>query len=184
MNNKKADENIGLIHIYTGDGKGKTSICIGSAIRALGQKMKVYFIQFQKGQNSGEINVLQDLKNLDLKRVCTSKTFYYYMSDEEKEAYAKEHKNAFLALVEEIKENPDKYDMLILDEILGLVSLDIISNKELLDFLRDKPKKLEVLLSGRRASQELIDIADYVSDLKAIKHPFTKNISGRRGIEY
>ncbi|HRR37116.1 MAG TPA: cob(I)yrinic acid a,c-diamide adenosyltransferase, partial [Clostridia bacterium] len=79
---------------------------------------------------------------------------------------------------------PLKYDMLVLDEILGAVKLGIIAEDSLSDFLKTKPAHLEVLLSGRDASENIINLADYVSDIKCVKHPYNSNIASRKGIEY
>lgn len=173
-----------LIHIYTGQGKGKTTACVGAAIRAVGQGMKVYFVQFQKGSDSGELKILRSIDNIDVYRICDSKKFYYYMNDEEKQIYVNTHKQAFLKVVDTIFQNPLKYDMLVLDEILGAVSIGAVEELDLLDFLKTKPEQLEVLLSGRNASDKLIQVADYVSNITCVKHPYEKDIAARKGIEY
>lgn len=173
-----------LIHIYTGQGKGKTTACVGAAIRAAGQDMKVYFVQFQKGSDSGELKILREIDNIDVYRVCDSKKFYYYMNDEEKQIYVNTHKKAFLSVIEDIIQHPFKYDMLVLDEILGAISIGAIEEYVLLNFLKTKPEQLEILLSGRNASDQLIQVADYVSDITCVKHPYEKDIAGRKGIEY
>ncbi|HPJ75760.1 MAG TPA: cob(I)yrinic acid a,c-diamide adenosyltransferase [Clostridia bacterium] len=174
----------GLIQIYTGDGKGKTTACVGAAIRACGHGMTVYFVQFQKGSDSGELKVLRKIDNINVNRICSFKKFYYYMNEEDKSLYAKEHKQAFRSVVETISKNPDKYDMLIMDELLGAVSIGVIDEDEVVEFLTNKPEHLEILLSGRNASDKIIQVSDYVSDIKCLKHPFEKNIAARQGIEY
>ncbi|HOD92977.1 MAG TPA: cob(I)yrinic acid a,c-diamide adenosyltransferase [Clostridia bacterium] len=174
----------GLIQVYTGDGKGKTTACVGAAIRAAGQGMKVYFVQFQKGYESGELNVLRKIGNINVNRICSFRKFYYNMDDEEKSLYSKEHKQAFNSVKEMVMKEPLDYDMLILDEIIGAVSLGVIEEDTLIDFLKSKPLHMEILLSGRNASNKIIEIADYVSEIKCIKHPFEHSIAARKGIEY
>ncbi|HPY97637.1 MAG TPA: cob(I)yrinic acid a,c-diamide adenosyltransferase [Clostridia bacterium] len=174
----------GLIHVYTGEGKGKTTACTGAAIRAAGSGMTVYFVQFQKGADSGELNILRKTENIEVNRICTFTKFYFYMNEQEKALYTKEHREAFNSIKDTVKKDPFKYDMLVLDEILGAVKLGIIAEDSLSDFLKTKPAHLEVLLSGRDASENIINIADYVSDIKCVKHPYNNNIAARKGIEY
>ncbi len=174
----------GLIQVYTGDGKGKTTACVGAAIRAAGQSMNVYFVQFQKGYDSGELRILRKTENINVNRICTFSKFYFYMDDNEKALYSKEHKLAFAAVTEIIMNDPFKFDMLVLDEIIGAVSIGIIDEDLLIRFLKSKPDHLEILLSGRNASDKIINAADYVSRIECIKHPFEHDIEARKGIEY
>lgn len=174
----------GLIQVYTGGGKGKTTACVGAALRAAGQGMRVYFVQFQKGFDSGELNILRTIDNIDVYRICSQEKFYYYMNDKEKELYLKAHKHAFESVVDTITQDPLKYDMLVMDEILGSISIGVIEEDEVLRFFENKPEHLEVLLSGRDATEKIIQKADYVSDITCVKHPYEKNITARKGIEY
>jgi cob(I)alamin adenosyltransferase len=174
----------GLIHVYTGTGKGKTTASAGMALRAAGQGMKVLFVQFQKALDSGEIKMLRSISNVEVWRVCTFKKFFYYLDDDEKKSYIDEHAKAWEKLTATIKSEPDRYDVLILDEALGAVSIGALDEHKILDFLKNKPEYLEVVLNGRNASDAVMDAADYVSDIRSIKHPFDKGIPARKGIEY
>jgi cob(I)alamin adenosyltransferase len=174
----------GLIQVYTGDGKGKTTACAGAAIRAAGQGMKVYFMQFQKGFDSGELNILRKIDNIVVNRICSFKKFYYNMDEQEKYLYAKEHMQALESAIGMIANEPLRYDMLVLDEVLGAVSIGVIEESLLINFLKTKPDHMEILLSGRDASVNIVNAADYVSDIKCVKHPYNNSISARRGIEY
>ncbi|MFA7673063.1 MAG: cob(I)yrinic acid a,c-diamide adenosyltransferase [Clostridia bacterium] len=174
----------GLIHVYTGDGKGKTTASAGIALRAAGQGMKVFFVQFQKAEDSGEIKMLRNMNNVEVWCICTFKKFFYYLNDSEKKSYIEEHAKAWEKLTETIKAEPSKYDVLILDEALGAVSIGALDEHEILDFLKNKPEHLEVILNGRNASHDMMEAADYVSDIRSIKHPFDQGLSARKGIEY
>lgn len=172
----------GLVHIYTGDGKGKTTAAIGLIIRALGYEKKILFVQMQKAIPSGEINVLLKNNSIDVLRCSKIKKFLWDMSEQEKNEYNRQHEQGFQDALRKISEND--YDLVIFDEIIGAVNENALDKKVLLDFLNDKPENLEVVLTGRNASEELIELADYVSEIKCIKHPFEKGIPARKGVEY
>lgn len=170
----------GLIHIYFGDGKGKTTASIGIAVRAAGKNLKVLFAQFLKGKNSGERNILANLQNVSLSEVPSEINFCINMSDEEKNSAKIFYKNLF----KEIVKNCLKYDLIILDEILGTIECGFIKENEVLNFLKTKPENLEVVLTGRCASKRLLSLANYASEIKKIKHPFDSSIPAREGIEF
>lgn len=172
----------GLIHTYTGNGKGKTTASIGLIIRALGYNKKVLFVQMQKALPSGEIKVLEKNTNVDIIRVCKIKKFVWKMDEKEKEIYKKQHIDGFNEVIEIL--NKKEYDLVIIDEILGAIYEKVIDEKKLVDFLVNKPNKLEVVLTGRNASLKVIEISDYVSEIKCIKHPFEKGVPPRRGVEF
>ncbi len=171
----------GLIHIYCGDGKGKTTASMGLAVRAAGCGLNVVLTQFMKCDNSGELNVLKKLDNVKLVFCEKNFGFVWNMTEQEKEeakaGYSKQFDEAVKLAVD------TKADMLVMDEFMSCFELGFIDNQKALDFLRNKPEHLEVVLTGRNPSKELIDIADYVSEIKKIKHPFDKGINARRGIE-
>lgn len=174
-------DDLGLIHIYTGDGKGKTTSSVGLSIRALGAGLKVVFCQFLKSGTSSEINILKSLDNLTLIQGEGVKGFIKYMSEEEVKHVTKIHNEMLkrcIALCEE-----KKCDMLILDEIMAAVNLGVADYELLLNFLRNRPENIEVVMTGRDPRPELIEMADYVSEVKKIKHPFDKGINARYGVE-
>ena len=153
----------GLIHIYCGDGKGKTTAAMGLAIRAAGRKKKVFITQFLKSGKSGELISLEKL-------------------DEEEKLQAKiEHTKRF----QEIKDiiNKEEYDLLILDEIIATINNEFIELNDVIEFLRNKPKSLEVVMTGRDPKDELVELSNYVTEMKCIKHPFKEGIPSRVGIE-
>ncbi len=172
----------GLIHIYTGGGKGKTTAAIGLGIRAYGRGFKVLMVQFMKGMMTGEIKTLQMLEQgFVLKRGTEIKKFTWQMSAEELDELSKAEQKMFEDTISEVSES--EYQMLILDEIINSVSCGLIPSQKVLDFLKNKPEELEVVLTGRNAPKELLDAADYVTEMKEVKHPFNKGIPARKGIE-
>ena len=173
----------GLLHIYTGEGKGKTTAAIGLAVRAAGNGMKVLFVQFLKGgEESGELKVFKGLQdNIDVIRFDQRHPIFFKKGDT-KEELTKAAKDALKLIDEKIKSG--KYNLVILDEINNVVSQGWADVNELKDIIRKRPEGLEIVLTGRGASEELIEMADYVTEMKAVKHPFKKGIKARKGIEY
>lgn len=172
----------GLIHIYTGDGKGKTTAAIGQCIRAVGNHMQVYFVQFLKDGTSGEIEILQKLQGVSVSFVEHHYGFYKNMSETEKIAA----RTAYGCLLEDVIPTVTEKSnvLLVLDEVIGAYNCELISREYLLDFLRRKPPHIEVILTGREPVKELLDLADYVTEMRKIKHPFERGIQARKGIEY
>ena len=172
----------GLIHIYCGDGKGKTTAAMGLAIRAAGREKKVFITQFLKSGKSGELVSLDKLK--DYVTFLPGKPvnkFIWNMNDEEKMEAKREHTARFKEIKDIIK-NED-YDLLILDEIIATINNGFIELNEVIDFLKNKPETLEVVMTGRDPKEELIELANYVTEMQCIKHPFKEGIPSRVGIE-
>jgi cob(I)alamin adenosyltransferase len=172
----------GLVHIYTGDGKGKTTAAVGLAVRAFGSGLRVLFAQFLKGRESGEIKILRELEPGF--RVCRSGFAgkFTWQMDESEFSEAKKEQNSFLDVV--IAEAfSGKWDMLILDEILVAVNVGIIDKCRVERLVKEKPEDLELVMTGRSAPESLIQMAAYVSEIRAVKHPYEKGIGARKGIE-
>lgn len=173
----------GLIHIYTGDGKGKTTAAIGLGIRACGNGLKVIMVQFLKGSPSGELEILKKLGPDFL--VCRNndiKGFFWNMNREQKEKLSRFTNETLNYVINKV--STEEWDILILDEVMGAISNYLISIQDIVNFIKNKPDKLEIVLTGRNAPQELIDIADYVSEINPVKHPLRMGIAARKGIEY
>ncbi|HEY5585629.1 MAG TPA: cob(I)yrinic acid a,c-diamide adenosyltransferase [Ruminiclostridium sp.] len=171
----------GLVHIYTGTGKGKTTAAIGLGIRALGSGMKVLMVQFLKGRQSGEEVVFEKLKpNFELLKLKKIDKFSWEFTEDEKQ----EMRESSLYLFDYALSQARSKDMIILDEIMGAIKTGLIDVKTVSDFIKNKPTKLELVLTGRNAPIELIELADYVSEINAVKHPMTSGISAREGIEF
>lgn len=173
---------VGLIHIYCGDGKGKTTAAMGLGMRASGNNLKVLLTQFLKSNKTGELKSIEKLKEYyHFAPGVPVNKFSWNMTEEEKENAKVEHTKRFNEITK--KAVLENYDLLILDELIGTVNLDFVPLDLVLDFLKNKPKGLEVVMTGRDPKEELVNIADYVSEIKAIKHPFKKGIPSRKGIE-
>ena len=165
--------NKGLIHIYCGDGKGKTTASIGLTIRCVGRGGKVLFAQFLKERKTGEIAVLTTLPSVTVRRGKGTGKFTFQMKKIQEETFD------YICRI--CRENPP--DLLIMDEIIGACTTGLVSEDKLIHFLTSKPIQTEVVLTGRNPSQKLIALADYVSEIKKIKHPFDKGVEARVGIE-
>jgi len=169
----------GRVIVNTGDGKGKTTAALGTAFRALGHDQRVCVIQFLKGQGKyGERLLAQKLDNLDW-HIC-GKGFVFNKEDiEEDRKVAREGFNLAKQVIDE-----DKYDLVILDEITYLPLYDFLAVDELVAMLRNKPGRLNVILTGRNAPAELVEIADTVSEIRAVKHAYEDGIKAQKGVEY
>lgn len=174
-------ENGGLIHIYCGDGKGKTTAAIGLAVRCSGHGNHVLLVQFLKSRPTGELKSLALLPNIEVMRGKETKKFTFQMNDEEKAQVKGEH----LALFAKVKQKcaDEHIDLLILDEVIGACNTGVFDKDVLVDFLRHKPRQMEVVLTGRNPAPELLELADYVSEICKRKHPFERGIPARTGIE-
>jgi cob(I)alamin adenosyltransferase len=170
----------GLTQVYTGEGKGKTSAAFGLGLRAIGRGLKVYVVQFIKGGfDYGELHIVDDLPNLKLKAFGRGKFVTEMPPKDEDVKLAKE---AFKLAKKVV--NSDEYDLVILDEINVALNLKLVDVKEVIDLIKNKPKHVELILTGRYAPSEVIELADLVTEMKEIKHPYTQGIPPRKGIEY
>ena len=173
---------LGLIHIYCGDGKGKTTAAMGLGMRAVGREKRVLLTQFLKDNETGELNSIEKLgEKFEIFKGIPVKKFFKFMSTEEQEETRREHEERFRKITK--KAISDDVDLLILDEIIASTNLQLVSLDEVVEFLKNKPVGLEVVLTGRNPDDKLIELADYVSEIKAVKHPYEKGINSRIGIE-
>lgn len=172
-------KNKGLLHVYTGDGKGKTTAAVGLAIRAVGSGMKVGFFQFLKGIDSSEIRVLEKA-GIEVHKPNQPKDFTWAM-DEKTQAISKEINRQTFAYA---NANLYRFDLVVLDEIFACLHAGYITEPELLALLSEKPAETELVLTGRNAPTSVTSLADYVTEMKLIKHPFNEGIDARKGIEF
>ena len=170
----------GFIHIYCGDGKGKTTAAVGLCVRAAGHGKRVLFVQFLKSEGSGERAILQLLPQVTVTPCPQSIKFTIQMTEEEKREEAEACSRRLYAAWEEA----EKADLLVLDEVFGALSSGLLTADEVLAGLRQKPEGLEVVLTGRDPAPCFLEIADYVTEMKKQKHPFEQGVGARRGIEY
>lgn len=171
----------GLIHLYCGDGKGKTTAAVGLSVRAAGAGKRVLFAQFLKDGSSSELNILRALQNVEV--ACCEQNFGLFRSmDEQTKAAAR---LTYSALLEDVmRKSADGVDLLVLDEAVAACNHGLIEEATLIDFLRRRLETLEVVLTGRNPSQHLLDAADYVTEMRKCKHPFDRGIAARRGVEF
>jgi len=170
----------GLVEVYTGDGKGKTTAAFGLALRAVGRGLKVYVIQFIKGGfDYGELYVVDRLPSLVLKAFGRGKFVLKKPADGEDIRLARE---AFELAKRVVAEG--EYDVVVLDEVNVALSLGLISLDEVLELVRSKPVHVELVLTGRGAPAEIVEVADLVTEMREVRHPFKKGVAARKGIEY
>lgn len=173
---------MGLIHIYCGDGKGKTTSALGLSLRAVGSGMRVHIVQFLKGSETSELNVLNKIENLTIQRCNKDYGFTFSMSQEDKIQLIDCHNSMLLDTEKLVLSN--SIDMLILDEFNSAYNKNLLDRNIADRLVFNKPDNLELILTGRNPQDKFIKIADYVSEIIAIKHPYQKGISARKGIEY
>jgi len=174
---------LGLIQIYTGTGKGKTTAAIGAGIRAVGQGLRVHMIQFLKGGDNfppyGEVRALAPISRFTLEQFGPPHFIIPdAISDEDREIVKRGLERA-----EEVLASGN-YDLVILDEINVVLHLGMATLQQVLDLLDRKPTQTELILTGRGAPEALLERADLVSRIEAVKHPLDKGIRARPGIEY
>ncbi len=169
----------GLIMVFTGDGKGKTTAAVGQAIRALGHGYSVFMIHFMKGRDYGEFLATDKMPNLTLVRAGRDD---FVSRDEPDPIDVELARDGFVQAEKAVMS--EEYDMVVLDEINVAVDYGLISEEEVLNLLRNKPKNVAVVLTGRGASPELVKMADMVSEVLAIKHHYEHGADCCQGIEF
>tara|TARA_Y100001938_G_scaffold147258_1_gene228068 strand:+ start:75 stop:608 length:534 start_codon:yes stop_codon:yes gene_type:complete len=173
----------GLVIVYTGNGKGKTTAALGMALRAIGYEHKVCMLQFIKGSwHYGEMDSSKKLEpNFEL--IAVGKGFVGILDDnsprEEHEKYAAE---AVRICREKIFS--EKYDVIILDEVNYAINLGLIEVQEIIKIIKEKPSELDLVLTGRNVKDEIVELADLVTEMKEIKHPFKSGIKAKKGIDF
>ena len=170
----------GRIHVYYGDGKGKTTAAMGQAIRAAGCGLKVLVFQFLKNNSSNERNILEQIPNITCLPGRERVKFFSQMTGEEK--LELRHYNT--KALDEIIKFCSSFDMLVLDEALCAVKLGMLSEDELIGFLTHKPRGLEVILTGHEVSKKMLKAADYATEMQKVKHPYDLGKTAREGIEF
>lgn len=170
----------GLIHIYCGDGKGKTTAAVGLTLRSAGAGNRVVFTQFFKDGSSSEISLLRQISGIIVLHADTVGGFWKRMTAEQQAQASRDYTELFHIACERAK----NMDLLVLDEVISACNHGTVPEEALLEFLQNKPENLEVVLTGRNPSEALLAQADYVTEMKKIKHPFDRGVLARKGIEY
>jgi len=171
----------GLIHIYCGNGKGKTTCAMGLCARAAGYGYKVLIYQFMKNNKTSERKVLQKMDNVTFVDGLEAEKFSFQMTEEEKE----ERRAYYLKQFRKITEMAEKeqYQVLFMDEIIYTIGAGLFDEQVLVDYLKNKPEDLEVILTGQNPGSNIVELADYVSEIQKVKHPYDKGMGSRAGIE-
>ena len=172
----------GLVHLYTGDGKGKTTAAIGLAVRAAGRGRQVRIIQFLKGRDSGELHSLAEVARIAIARLRRDYGFTGSMTGDELASVREEHDALLAQAAAAVRQG--EVDLLVLDEVAAALRHDLLDEAALFDLIDTRPAELEIVLTGRDAPEALRARADYITEMRKIKHPFDQGIHAREGIEW
>ena len=170
----------GLVQVFTGDGKGKTTAALGTVIRAAGHGLKVFIVFFMKGKyDYGEYRTLARLPNVD---IASFGLRQFTDPANIKPAEIEQARLALAAAREAVLSG--NYDLVVLDEVNVALGFNLIELDEVVKLIREKPPNVELILTGRRADSTIVELADLVTEMVKVKHPFDKGIKARKGIEY
>jgi cob(I)alamin adenosyltransferase len=173
-------EHMGLIQVYTGDGKGKTTAALGLALRAAGNGMRTYIGQFLKGQRYGEMESIQ--------RLAPDVTLEQYGLDEwvHVDRATSEQRAAAQQGLERVRQalTSGEYDIVVADEINIALYFGVLTEEQVLQLIDARPLQVELVLTGRRAPDAIIQRADLVTEMREVRHPYQRGIVGRAGIEF
>ena len=169
-----------MIHLYYGEGKGKTTAACGLAVRAAGSGMRVLFTQFFKDGSSSEIKVLSSLPNVTVKHPALFFGRFKNMTEAQKQ----QTEFCYTDFLRGIIELAAGYDLIVLDEIVSAYGYGLVEGVDLIGFLKKEGDQREIVLTGRGPSKELIDIADYATEMRKEKHPYDNGEIARKGIEF
>lgn len=169
------------VQIYCGDGKGKTTAAVGLAVRASGAKLSVLFMQFMKNGTSSEIGQLKAMEYVTVATVENPFGFTWNMTEDEKQSLRKRNTEAVIQCMQYIEQK--QYDVMILDEIISAYQNELV-DQNLVEQLVQNHGETEVVLTGRNPDDKLIKMSDYVSEIRAVKHPYENGVNARYGIEY
>ena len=173
----------GLVIVYTGGGKGKTSAALGLVLRAVGYNHKVCMVQFVKGSwHYGELDSAKRLAP-EFEMITAGKGFVGILDDKSPREEHVKAANDTLAISRE-KIMSGKFDVVILDEINYAVQLELLKLGDVINLIKSKPAELDLVLTGNHASEEVIELADLVTEMKEIKHPFKSGIKAKKGIDF
>ncbi|AJA47357.1 Cob(I)yrinic acid a,c-diamide adenosyltransferase [Clostridium pasteurianum DSM 525 = ATCC 6013] len=173
----------GYIQVYTGNGKGKTTAAVGLGVRAAGDGYNVFLVQFLKSGFTGELESIKKLEpDFRIFRFEKKRGFFWTLNDSEKAELKKEIQAAYRFCLDALENN--KCDVLIMDEIMGAISNELVSKEQVLQLIEAKPDNMELVLTGRNVPEEIVNKADLVTEMREIKHYFEKGVPAREGIEY
>jgi len=173
----------GLVIVYTGGGKGKTSAALGLVLRAVGYNHKVCMVQFVKGSwHYGELDSAKRLAP-EFEMITAGKGFVGILDDKSpREEHVKAANDTLMISREKIASG--KFDVVILDEINYAIQLELLKLDDVIDLIKSKPAELDLVLTGNHAAKEVIELADLVTEMKEIKHPFKSGLKAKKGIDF
>lgn len=171
-----------MLQIYCGDGKGKTTAALGLAVRAAAYGMQVHFVQFLKGRPSSELLILEQIPRITVLRCDKDYGFTFQMNDEDKSKITNCHNRMLSQAMDKVYQGGT--DLLVLDEFFAAYNCNLFDRELANRLVFGIHDRTELILTGRDPEQKFIDLADYVSEIKSLKHPYEKGISARPGIEY
>lgn len=172
----------GLVHIICGNGRGKTTSAIGLMIRAVGHGQRTMLVQFLKNGTSGELKALRTLPGVHVISGPEDTLFSNVMTDETKAASLEQHKRFLDVAIRAA--HAGRIDLVVLDEVLDAIHTGMLPESDLVTFLKNKPAGLEIVLTGRDPSDEIISMADYISDIRSVRHPYDRGVIARKGVEF
>ncbi len=172
-----------MIHIYTGDGKGKSTAALGLAFRASGHGLRTVILSFLKDSTSGEVAAAEHVEDIYI-RCCqtTVRGFFWNMSETDRACLKAETQKGFLFGLQCARGK--RCDILVLDEIAGAITNGLLDEKDVIEFLTVYGGDMEIVMTGRDFPEALLELSDYVSEIKEIKHPYQKGATPRIGIEF
>ena len=171
----------GLIHVYCGNGKGKTTCAMGLCARAAGYGYKVLIYQFMKNNKTSERKLLEKSENITFVDGLESEKFAFQMTEAEKEERRVYYLEQFRKITE--KAEKEEYQVLFMDEIIYTIDAGLFDEAVLVEYLKNKPEHLEVIMTGQHPGAAVVELADYVSEIQKVKHPYDKGQPVRMGIE-
>lgn len=172
----------GMTHIYTGDGKGKTTAALGLALRCAGRGGKALIVQFFKGRDTGELHTLSQIPAITVLRLEKDYGFFHTMDDSSLAEVTARHNALLQQAIDSARQRT--CSLLVLDEIISAYNCGAVDCGAVDDLLQNKPPELELVLTGRDAPPAMINAADYVTEMRKIKHPFDQGLPAREGVEY
>lgn len=167
------------VQVYTGEGKGKTTAAVGLAVRAAGQGMDVKFVQFLKGRDTGELSILGSIPNIECLRAASCSKFFHQLSDAQAKALRVDAQRALTTVEAWL----DKADLLIMDEAMAALSCGLLKLDEVLHIIQQRGST-EIVFTGRNVPDAIVQRADLVTEMRAVKHYYDTGLGARRGIEY
>ncbi len=170
-----------MLHIYCGDGKGKTTAAVGLAVRGAGAGMRVRFVQFMKGADTSELSVMENIPGLEIRRCDRDYGFFKNMSEADKSEITRCH-NALLEFAFGMENTDSK--MIILDEFCSAYAYGLTDTALAKRLVLENKDSAEIILTGRDPAHIFIDAADYISEVQCVRHPFERGITARKGVEF